>query len=82
MVTDRVGPTVNTLKAEVDFLECELKAVKADNERLRAALEPFAKAAEKYDPDEGDGWQCAWDWMTTIDQLRRARAALDGEEVK
>jgi len=44
--------------------------------RLRAALEPFAKAADRYDPDENDGFQEAWDWTPTIGMLRRARAAL------
>ena len=42
MENSDLGPTINTLKAEVDFLDGELAAAKAENERLRAALELFA----------------------------------------
>lgn len=45
-------------------------------ERLRAALHPFAEAAGKFDPDEGDGSQHVWGWSPTIGMLRKARAAL------
>lgn len=34
MVTDRVGPTITTLKAEVDFLSDELRQAKAENKQL------------------------------------------------
>ena len=66
MVTDRVGPTITTLKAEVDFLGAELAAAKADNERLRAALREIA----------GLGVVCASD--IAVVALRDARAALGG----
>lgn len=46
-------------------------------ERLRAALHPFAEAAGKFDPDEGDGSQHVWGWSPTIGMLRKARAALE-----
>jgi hypothetical protein len=42
MVTDRMGPTITTLKAEVDFLGGELAAAREEIERLRAALKLFA----------------------------------------
>ena len=45
-------------------------------ERLRAALHPFAEAAGKFDPDEGDGSQHVWGWSPIIGILRKARAAL------
>ena len=71
MVTDRVGPTITTLKAEVDFLSDELRQAKADNERLRAALRQVA--AYKADDDEMD-WADAVLTMNAI-----ARAALEGK---
>lgn len=46
-------------------------------EKLRAALRPFAEAARKYDPDEGDGDLPVWDWSPTTGMLRKARAALE-----
>ena len=49
MVTDRVGPTITTLKAEVDYLDGEVKKLLnkladalTEIVRLRAALEPHA----------------------------------------
>lgn len=45
MVTDRVGPTITTLKAEVDYLDGEVKKLlnlladeRTESMRLRAAL--------------------------------------------
>jgi len=51
----------------------------AEVARLREALEPFAKAADGYDPDEGDSCDVAWAHDFTIGSLRAARAALQGE---
>jgi hypothetical protein len=45
-------------------------------EALAEALEPFARDADGYDPDEGDSELLVWDSKTTIGDLRRARAAL------
>ena len=44
----------------------------------REALEPFAKEAVKYDPDNGDGDMPPWDShaVLTIGDLRKARATL------
>ena len=49
MVTDRVGPTITTLKAEVDYLDGEVKKLlnlladaRTESMRLRAALGLFA----------------------------------------
>ena len=49
MVTDRVGPTITTLKAEVDYLDGEVKKLltlladaRTESMRLRAALRLFA----------------------------------------
>lgn len=48
MVTDRVGPTITTLKAEVDYLDGEVKKLlnlladaRTESMKLRAALEPI-----------------------------------------
>jgi hypothetical protein len=47
-----------------------------ENKRLRAALEPFAREADKYMPAEGDDEYSAWDSRFKIGELRRARNAL------
>jgi len=50
---------------------------------LEAALMPFAEQAERYDPDEGDDLQSAWDsGGITIGDLRRARAVLNPGDQK
>ena len=48
-------------------------------EKLEAALRPFAKWADAYEPDEGDGHLEAWDHAPTIGMLRAARNALEGK---
>lgn len=55
----------------------EIERLGAEVARLRAALHPFAEAAGKFDPDEGDGSQHVWGWSPTIGMLRKARAALE-----
>lgn len=57
----------------------EITALRDKNARLRAALRPFAEAASKYDPAEGDDELPVWDWSPTTGMLRKARAALGGE---
>ena len=49
---------------------------------LEEALEPFARMAAAYDPDEGDDDHEAWAFNArpTIGQLRKARAA-SGHEI-
>jgi len=64
--------------AAIDMASTAIARQAATIERLRAALEPFAKVADRYDPDEGDDLQVAWDWSPTIGMLRRARAARTG----
>lgn len=44
--------------------------------KLEEALEPFAKWADAYEPDEGDDHLTAWDHAPTIGMLRAARNAL------
>jgi hypothetical protein len=53
-------------------------ALQADLAAAQAALAPFAKAADRYDPDDGDEAQLAWANDFTIGDLRRARAASPG----
>lgn len=48
MENSDLGPTINTLKAEVDFLDGELAAAKAEIERLRAALESTEAWLERW----------------------------------
>ena len=71
MVTDRVGPTITTLKAEVDYLDGEVKKLlnlladaRTESMKLRAALERIADT----DPDDGTAW------FHSV-----ARAALEGK---
>ena len=50
-------------------------------ERLTKALEPFAKRAERYDPDEADDGEPDWSTASPsirIGDLRRARSELEG----
>ena len=49
-------------------------------EKLEAALRPFAKWADAYEPDEGDDHLEAWDHAPTIGMLRAARKALEGKD--
>lgn len=65
------------LRQEIKQNEVDLEEYRLDVERLRAALHPFAEAAGKFDPDEGDGSQHVWGWSPTIGMLRKARAALE-----
>lgn len=69
----------------------ECKMLTADNERLRAALEPFAKAADGFDtqriknPEEwfaygGVSSNSGTVGAITVGDLRRARAALKEEK--
>jgi hypothetical protein len=51
---------------------CELLE---ENLRMRTALEPFAKEADRYEPDEGDDDVRAWGSSFPICYLRRARQA-------
>ena len=68
MVTDRMGPTIVTLKAEVDFLGAELAAAKAEIVRLRAG--GCAR-------DQGTTQYCAEAARMAADN-GRLRAALHG----
>lgn len=64
--------------------EAELSRLRAEVERLREALEPFANRAGKLDGlwDENDTrWSPAYgDTVITVGDLRRARKALEGGE--
>lgn len=60
-----------------------IAALEADNARLTGlvkeageALEPYAKQADKYDPEEEDGLDEAWSGGFLLMDLRRARATL------
>lgn len=55
--------------------------LRENNARLRGALEPFAKRAERYDPDEADDGEPDWSTASPsirIGDLRRARSELEG----
>jgi chromosome segregation ATPase len=67
---------VGELHARATTAEADLATARQQIERLREALEPFAEAADAYEPDEGDGASMAWQHDFRIGALRRARAAL------
>ena len=60
------------------LLAAEARATTAEAQvvAMREALEPFADAANSYDPDEDDGHTVAWNHDFTLASLRRARTAL------
>jgi hypothetical protein len=53
-----------------------IRALVAENERLREALGPFAAEAKKYDPEESDDCMPAWESEFSLGDVRKARAAL------
>ena len=54
-------------------------SMKAENERLRAALRPFAKWADWHDGAKGtDVERCFSKAEITVGELRAARRALEG----
>ena len=62
----------------IDLARTRIKALTAENERLRAALEPFASAACDLDnePDRVEMWEHPVAMNVTAGDFRRARAAL------
>lgn len=54
----------------------EILRLRAENEKLRAALKPFAELADWYDtePDTQPAWDS--DYQPTVGQIRAARAAM------
>ena len=67
------------IRVDADTANARLIASAPD---LLEALEPFARMAAAYDPDEGDDDHEAWAFNArpTIGQLRKARAA-SGHEI-
>ena len=58
-----------------------LRALQQEVERLRGALEPFAKAADKLDslwPEDDWRWNDSVRSNVTVRDIRRARSALTG----
>lgn len=68
------------LAADWDDAASTLASQAAEIERLREALKPFAGEAERYDPPENDDEVKAFYTRFTCGDLRRARAALNGEK--
>ena len=61
----------------------EINRLRAENEKLRAALKPFADAADDLDEDDKDDWEIWVYWAAMnvkIKHLRAARAAYLGEK--
>lgn len=61
----------------------EIERLRAENEKLRAALKPFADAADDLDEDDKDDWEIWEHWAAMnvkIKHLRAARAAYLGEK--
>jgi len=81
-IAELEAENVKLRRADSEYeLLCEShQAVEAERDRLREALRPFAKEAEKYEPDEGDDKSTAWDTSLTIGHVRRARSVLAPEQ--
>lgn len=60
----------------------EVIALRAENDRLRAALEPFAEADNHYDQSFEDDYSPCWAEFFTIGDFRRARAALNASKAE
>lgn len=69
------------IRADLVFALCDaLDKLRADNERLRAALRPFAAAADDYcDPAYHDDYSPQWAEFFVVRDFRRARGALGQE---
>ena len=66
--------------SERDALTAENAAMKERVAELEAALKPFARRADAYDPAEDDDWMVDWydsGDRPTLGSFRRARAALE-----
>lgn len=74
--------TAASIRTHLDAIDADDTRLQAENERLRKALKPFAGAADEL-PDEHhdstDIWEAPVGMLITAGDLRRARAALDGE---
>lgn len=62
----------DALRARLD----EAEAAEVLVAEMREALEPFATAADSYDPPENDDGWAAWAHDFTIGSLRKARTAF------
>ena len=80
---DREQDRANLAFKLFDQREEYLASLNAINTELREALKPFARRADRYDPEGGDDEEP--DWSTAapsirIGDLRRARTALEGRK--
>lgn len=64
------------LEEAADEAADEIERLRAENERMREALEPFADIASAYDPPENDDDKGAWASFVKLGDIRRARSAI------
>lgn len=74
---DALPDGIECRDATISGLEGRIAELRAENAKLRAALEPFAVEAPKYDPQEGDDDDLPYGVNITIGNLRHARTALN-----
>lgn len=67
-----------TVNYQIDEITKQRDAAEAENAVLRSALEPFSGRAERYDQSHIDDEDAA---ICSVADLRRARAAIGGEQV-
>ena len=80
MENNDLGPTITTLKAEVDFLDGELAAAKAEIEQLRAALREIAKVTYGWEPGVWSDEEARKYFASLFFSAQaKARAALEGK---
>jgi len=72
---DGIDEERRTALALVLERNAQIQALQKELETAREALEPFARVADSYEPDEGDDACVAWAHDFTIGSLRRARDA-------
>ena len=70
---DGIDEERRTALALVLERNAQIQALQKELETAREALEPFARVADSYEPDEGDDACVAWAHDFTIGSLRRAR---------
>jgi len=79
---DREGTPEHTTHHEsCGCSEAREARLRAECERLRVALKPFAEQVDEWMLDEDNDHMATW-WGLTFGDFRRAAAALEGEPVE
>jgi len=77
---DRIEKLETNFQNQLEWYLSNKRVLDDRIKKLEAALRPFAKWADAYDPEENDDDREAWDHAPTIGMLRAARKALEGKD--